>query len=558
MKFRLEISSKKLRRSRIIQGTDIDSMAKEASAQLAIWDRIEQSWTKSDEEVTRLESLYQSDQEYYVGRDRLRKFSKEIAANLTTDAQSKFTSMQKILHDILDYDLHIDWKRLVDSFSFDKHCPPAPESIRIPVPPQIADEKYRIKLSIFDYIQPWKIKDKQTEMNDVFKNDYVAWQHLEQEVEKANAGIERNYKMELSKWQDEREKAKMEYRQEIENIEAGYRIKASEGVINYCRMVLSKMEYPVPFPKYFEMEYKKDSGILILDYLLPSLEHLPNVKEIKYVQTRNSFSEIVYKKTQMEELYDDIIYQIALGNLHLLFKADSQNALESIVFNGIVEHIDKASGQEVKTCIITIHVKKLEFLSINMKKVDPKTCFKSLKGIGSSKLHGLNPVPPLIKIERDDRRFVSAYGVVSELNESTNLAAMDWEDFEHLIRELFEKEFVHSGGEVKVTRASHDGGVDAIAFDPDPIRGGKIVIQAKRYTNLVGVSAVRDLFGTTINEGASKGILVTTSDFGPDAYEFIKDKPLTLLNGNHLLHLLAKHGYKARIDLSEAKHALRK
>jgi len=25
-----------------------------------------------------------------------------------------------------------------------------------------------------------------------------------------------------------------------------------------------------------------------------------------------------------------------------------------------------------------------------------------------------------------------------------------------------------------------------IAFDPDPIRGGKIVIQAKRYTNVVG------------------------------------------------------------------------
>jgi len=34
---------------------------------------------------------------------------------------------------------------------------------------------------------------------------------------------------------------------------------------------------------------------------------------------------------------------------------------------------------------------------------------------------------------------------------------------------------------VKVTQASRDRGVDAIAFDPDPIRGGKFVIQAKRY-----------------------------------------------------------------------------
>src|SRR5690606_34746199 len=110
----------------------------------------------------------------------------------------------------------------------------------------------------------------------------------------------------------------------------------------------------------------------------------------------------------------------------------------------------------------------------------------------------------------------------------TNLAAMDWEDFEHLVRELFEREFAQTGGEVKVTQASRDGGVDAVVFDPDPIRGGKIVIQAKRYTNTVGVAAVRDLYGTVVNEGAIKGILVTTSDFGPDAYEFARGKPLTL------------------------------
>jgi restriction system protein len=128
--------------------------------------------------------------------------------------------------------------------------------------------------------------------------------------------------------------------------------------------------------------------------------------------------------------------------------------------------------------------------------------------------------------------------------------------FEHLIRELFEKEFESGGGEVKITQASRDGGVDAVAFDPDPIRGGKIVIQAKRYTNTVGVSAVRDLYGTILNEGATKGILVSTADYGPDAYEFAKGKPITLLNGSNLLHLLEKHGHHAKIDIREAKKIL--
>jgi restriction system protein len=111
---------------------------------------------------------------------------------------------------------------------------------------------------------------------------------------------------------------------------------------------------------------------------------------------------------------------------------------------------------------------------------------------------------------------------------------MDWEDFEHLVRELFEKEFGRDGAEVHVTRASSDGGVDAVVLDPDPIRGGKIVIQAKRYTNTVGLSAVRDLYGTVINEGANRGILVSTADYGSDSYDFVKGKPISLLNGSNL------------------------
>ena len=142
------------------------------------------------------------------------------------------------------------------------------------------------------------------------------------------------------------------------------------------------------------------------------------------------------------------------------------------------------------------------------------------------------------------------------MDSSVNLAAMHWEDFEHLIRELFEQEFADAGGEVRVTQGSADGGVDAVAFDPDPIRGGKVVIQAKRYTNTVGVSAVRDLYGTMMNEGATKGILVTTTDYGKDSYEFAKDKPLTLLNGSNLLSLLEKHGTQARINIAEAKKIL--
>lgn len=54
----------------------------------------------------------------------------------------------------------------------------------------------------------------------------------------------------------------------------------------------------------------------------------------------------------------------------------------------------------------------------------------------------------------------------------------------------------------------------------------------------------------------TRGFLVTTSDFGPDAFEFAKGKPLTLMNGGNLLFLLEKHGHRAKIDIKEAKQIL--
>lgn len=202
-------------------------------------------------------------------------------------------------------------------------------------------------------------------------------------------------------------------------------------------------------------------------------------------------------------------------------------------------------------------VDKNEFKELDLNNIDPKTWFKSTKGISANYLKNITPIKPIVEMKKEDSRFIESYDVADDLSYEDNIAAMDWKEFENLIRELFEKEFNMNGGEVKLTQASRDGGVDVVAFDPDPIRGGKIIIQAKRYTNIVGVSAVRDLYGTIVNEGATKGILITTSNYGSDAYKFAENKPITLMNGANLLYLMEKYGYKAKIDIKEAKELLK-
>lgn len=56
-----------------------------------------------------------------------------------------------------------------------------------------------------------------------------------------------------------------------------------------------------------------------------------------------------------------------------------------------------------------------------------------------------------------------------------------------------------------------------------------------------------------MNEGAAKGILVTTASFGPESREFAKNKPITLIDGANLVYLLGQHGHAVRIDVAAAR-----
>ncbi len=424
------------------------------------------------------------------------------------------------------------------------------------------EPRFSFTENMFKSKKELKIKEFENRYSTAVAN----WAKEKADVDQHNTQLDLDFQKELEKWKndvskwEERKKNFLKQQEElnatIEQMKQKYLSKNTDSILECFEMVLDNSKYPESFPNNFEIEYNPENKNLIIEYELPSQKDIPAVKEVKYVASKNQLKEILIPENQVNKMYDDAIYKITLRTLHELFESDTVNAIDIISLNGWVKSINKATGKEENNCILSIQTTKTEFTNIDLSKVDPKICFKTLKGVASSKLSTLTPIQPIIQISREDKRFVDSYEVANEVDTSTNLAAMDWEDFEHLIRELFEKEFQVNGGEVKITQASRDGGVDAIAFDPDPIRGGKIVIQAKRYTNTVGVSAVRDLFGTVMNEGATKGILVTTADYGSDSYNFAKGKPLTLLNGSNLLHLLEKHGHHAKIDLREAKKTL--
>lgn len=544
----IEVRHTGLNKYRNIRGSDKHVVQQKAIAQELAWEEMWEKRQAVEERRQAREAAIQNKEE-----------KKDLAAERSEEASRTLSDLENTLKYTLEVDDTINWASLLDKRPFSTKPPSEPIFKMVPKEPHKDDEKYQPNFTLWDNIFSSSKKKKIKESNDLYQADMDSWVDEKNKIRASNENLESIYQTDLAQWTDEKNKyhaCQHINNEAINKKKSEYMNKEPGAVSDYCEMVLSNSVYPDFFPQEWDLDYQVHSRILIVDYSLPDIDSIPTLKGVKYVASRDEFTESHISATVLNKLYDDLLYQISLRTIHELYEADVVDALGSIVFNGWVDAIDRSTGLNANSCIMSIQASKDEFLAINLERIEPKACFKQLKGVGSAKLHGLTPVAPIININKEDRRFTSAYEVVDKIESGDNLAAMDWQDFENLIREIFEKEFVSSGGEVKVTQASRDGGVDAIAFDPDPIRGGKIVIQAKRYSNVVGVAAVRDLYGTTVNEGATKGILVTTADFGPDAYEFAKGKPLTLLNGSNLLHLLEKHGHRARIDLREAKQIL--
>jgi restriction system protein len=106
--------------------------------------------------------------------------------------------------------------------------------------------------------------------------------------------------------------------------------------------------------------------------------------------------------------------------------------------------------------------------------------------------------------------------------------------------------FDSSNGEV--TKYSGDGGIDGIIKE-DKLGLDTIYIQAKRWENVVTISAVRDFAGSLLSKKARKGVFITTSTFPKSAYDFVDsiDPTIILIDGEQLTKMMIEYGVSVTV-----------
>lgn len=481
-------------------------------------------------------------------REAKRQYAEARAAQaeeMTADVEAEVAELEGLLAATLSVDDHIDFEALKE----EPEIPPfQPGALAISEPPPERDMYIPDALSALGKLVPGS-KAKREQAVQVGTAAYeaakAAHTRRAREREVALADARRSYEEDVEKIKS---RAAAQHK-EIDEFRARFEKGEPDAVVEYFSLVLEASPYPEDFPKRHKMAFVPESKQLVVEYELPTADEcVPTDRGYKYVKSRDAIEELARPATQIKALYTQIVAQTTLRTLHELFEADRGGHLETIVFNGYVETIDPATGKPISPHLVTVRTSRDIFLQLDLAHVDPVACLKGLNASVSKSPTELVPVRPILEFDMVDPRFIQESDVLGQLDERPNLMALSPSEFESLISNLFER----MGLDTRQTQASRDGGVDCVAYDPRPIFGGKVIIQAKRYKHTVGVTAVRDLFGTTQNEGASKGILVTTSGYGKASFEFADGKPLELLSGSHLLYLLAEHaGIEARIEPPE-------
>jgi restriction system protein len=371
---------------------------------------------------------------------------------------------------------------------------------------------------------------------EAYEHDLRAAQAAEAQRQAQLADYSRRYRS----WADQRLAEIRRHNAGVQESLARLRRGEPDAVEDYLTGALyASQAFPEGLPRQVAATFEAPERRLVLNWELPSFAVVPEAAMVRYMPGADRDKEVARPVAERRAAYRDVLAQVMLLVLREVFGADSFGLLESVALNGFVDDTDPATGHRTPVFLATVLASRADFTAVNLAQVNAVDCLvDGLGGQLSPRPDRRAAVPPARVPGQAGREAVTHGG-----GEEPDLLAMDPLEFEELVAELFRAMGMHAVTTVR----SGDGGVDVDALDPDPIRGGKIVVQVKRYRNTVAPTAVRDLYGTVQDQGANKGVLITTSGFGPTSHAFANGKPLTLVSGTDLVELLHQHGLAGRL-----------
>jgi hypothetical protein len=145
--------------------------------------------------------------------------------------------------------------------------------------------------------------------------------------------------------------------------------------------VFERSSYPDSLLLEHTVSFEPSSRTAIVDIDLPDLSGVTNVTGFKVVRGRNEIVANVLKPKDHAALYDSVVRQIVLKTMHEVYESDYAENAHACVVNGFVDTVDRATGKDVRACIISVGSERKQFSAFDLSRIAPEACIKKLKGL---------------------------------------------------------------------------------------------------------------------------------------------------------------------------------
>jgi restriction system protein len=397
--FGIDMSIAELGLAKTLRSRDLDLLPGKVEATLSSWEKKYRRYLETRE------------------RERKEANIDELDANAASQIQALHGILAHTInvHDAIDWNLikitgglRISSEKLFEGGSapkfinFDKSGQPISfEEVSIQDKPSLEDTKS--EFGIFSQtFRGAAIREKHAEQTG-------SWTAEELQAGKANDERETQFKAALSVYASKAaafEEEKRRNNQALEHIRERYQGSESKAVEEYCDLVLDSSVYPDYFPKNWLLEYLENSRTVVTNYEVPSPDQLPSVGSYKYDKNADQIVENALDSTACQQLYDSVVYQIAIRTIHEMFEGDVVNAIDRVVFNAVVTIVNRATGKSELRCIASASSSRDEFMEFDLARVDPQATFEHLGGVIGGSPADLTVIAPILDLEKTDKRFL--------------------------------------------------------------------------------------------------------------------------------------------------------
>ena len=562
--FQVAVRHPGLNTYRVISGTDWYTVNMKARLQYEAW---EQEWRRSQQGRDmrdRAEADARKRAER-AEREKAQRRCHEWAAGQTAEARAAIEAVRRTLERALAVDDALDWNALVDRTEFSKA---RPEPVRVKPPPEIPspgdppdpnDSMYQPDIGIADRLSASRRDAKVAEAAARLEADRSVWARRVTDAREARAANEVKYADALRRAERESAERMTEWERERDAFVAArdarntaladrrrrYEAGEPEAVVEYCHMVLARSEYPDSYPRDAFIEYVADTKTLVVDFALPPIECVPEVKSVAFDPEAEKFEVTRLSATERAALHETLLYQLPLRTAHEMFEADRVGAVGAVAFNGWIG--TKPGDPETGTCVLSLLVDRERFAELDLAVADPKACFKLLGGVGWSEHYNLDPVAPIVDTERSRTGLWPGARPTASLYGGVGLDEMPIEDFEHLTRELLVREVAGPDERVSIARVA--GGLNALIVTGAPSRRVRVVVHARRAAGSCTRDALRALREAAEYERADEALFIATGEADGDVRNLALASGVALVDGPRLLNLLARHAGRIGVDM---------